>query len=340
MSGFKRFLLLSATSMTALATWVFIGAAAAAEPVRPTLSVHTYDSFITEWGPAPALEPLFEAACGCDVVFKAAEDGVALLNRLRIEQDRTDADVILGLDQGLIPEAERLGLVMPHGVDAATLKAELEWRNSHFLPYDYGFFAFVYNRQTVTQPAASMAALLEGDARVIYQDPRTSTPGQGLLFWIETLYGDQSAAAWKRLAQRTVTVTKGWSEAYNLFLQGEADYVLSYTTSPAYHLVAENDDRYRAAQFAEGHVAQIEVAGISRFSRQPDLARRFLAFLISPAAQEILPVTNWMLPVIDGVKLPAAFAGLPQPQRLPIDADDAAARREAWIRNWRSAVVQ
>ena len=38
-----------------------------------------------------------------------------------------------------------------------------------------------------------------------------------------------------------MTVTKGWSEAYGLFLEGEADMVLSYTTSPAYHLIAEED---------------------------------------------------------------------------------------------------
>lgn len=38
---------------------------------------------------------------------------------------------------------------------------------------------------------------------------------------------------------KTVTVTKGWSEAYGLFLKGESDLVLSYTTSPAYHIIAE-----------------------------------------------------------------------------------------------------
>ena len=43
------------------------------------------------------------------------------------------------------------------------------------------------------------------------------------------------------LADNIVTVTPGWSEAYGLFLDGEADAVLSYTTSPAYHLIAEQD---------------------------------------------------------------------------------------------------
>ena len=57
-------------------------------------------------------------------------------------------------------------------------------------------------------------------------------------------------------------MTKGWSEAYGLFLDGEADMVLSYTTSPTYHQVAEDVHKYGAAIFEEGHVAQVEVAGI------------------------------------------------------------------------------
>ena len=57
-------------------------------------------------------------------------------------------------------------------------------------------------------------------------------------------------------------MTKGWSEAYGLFLKGEADMVLSYSTSPAYHIGAENKTNYKAAMFAEGHATQVEVAGL------------------------------------------------------------------------------
>ncbi|WP_411024879.1 thiamine ABC transporter substrate-binding protein, partial [Salmonella sp. s57610] len=91
------------------------------------------------------------------------------------------------------------------------------------------------------------------DLKVIYQDPRTSTPGQGLMLWMKSVYGDDVTGAWQQLAKKTVTVTKGWSEAYSMFLKGESDMVLSYTTSPAYHLIAENDAQYAAAGFSEGH---------------------------------------------------------------------------------------
>ncbi len=63
---------------------------------------------------------------------------------------------------------------------------------------------------------------------------------------------DKAIDYWRELQPKILTVTKGWSEAYALFLDGEADMVLSYTTSPAYHLIAEENDHYDATVFAEG----------------------------------------------------------------------------------------
>ena len=51
---------------------------------KPTLTVYTYDSFAADWGPGPAVKSL-EAECDCELKFVALEDGVSLLNRLRME---------------------------------------------------------------------------------------------------------------------------------------------------------------------------------------------------------------------------------------------------------------
>ena len=79
-----------------------------------------------------------------------------------------------------------------------------------------------------------------------------------------SIYGDEAGDAWRKLAPKIVTVTQGWSEAYGLFLKGEADMVLSYTTSPAYHIAVEKDPNYKAAIFPEGHYLEIEVAGMTK----------------------------------------------------------------------------
>ena len=45
---------------------------------------------------------------------------------------------------------------------------------------------------------------------------------------MQKVYGDQAPEAWQKLAAKTVTVTKGWSEAYGLFLKGKRPGVELY----------------------------------------------------------------------------------------------------------------
>lgn len=327
------------TVVSSLAFGVAMAAGQAAAQSE-TLTVYTYSSFNTEWGPGPQIASEFEAQCDCTVQYVSSEDGVTLLNRARLEGENTNADVILGLDDALIAEARELGLFQSHGINwsGVPLDQDLEWRDDLFVPFDYGYFAWIYNTENLSEPAGSFEALLNSDASLIYMDPRTSTVGQGLLHWVQAIYGDDAEAVWGDIADQTVTVTSGWSEGYNMFLAGEADYVLSYTTSPAYHQVAEDDTRYRAATFSEGHVAQIEVAGVSAYTDQPDLAQSFVAFLVTPEAQQILPVTNWMLPTRTGVELPNAFDTLARPQRIGFDPQTFAENRGDWLRTWRNGV--
>ncbi|MDN2659397.1 thiamine ABC transporter substrate binding subunit [Neptunomonas sp. CHC150] len=301
------------------------------------LTIYTYDSFNSEWGPGPQLEKSFEAQCQCDIEFIAVDDGVSILNRARIEKASTKADVLLGLDDSLTQVTRDEGLVQAHGVDLSSLTSALAWDDEDFVPFDYGYFSFIYDSSKIAQPADSLKALISSNASVIYQDPRTSTPGQGLMLWVNAVYGDEAASAWTELAKHTVTVTKGWWEAYSMFLEGGADYVLSYNTSLAYHAVVDGESKYKAALFDEGHIAQVEVAAISQYSNNPELAKQFLSFLISPEAQHIIPTTNWMLPVIDNVELPAPFSSLITPKRLNFTPAQVAEQRKAMISTWRSS---
>ncbi|WP_075182292.1 thiamine ABC transporter substrate binding subunit [Pantoea sp. 1.19] len=314
--------------------------ATSALAAKPTLTVYTYDSFAADWGPGPKVKQAFEAECDCTLQFVALEDGVSLLNRLRMEGKHSRADVVLGLDNNLVSAAQKTGLFAPAGVDTAALAVPGGWQNATFIPYDYGWFAFVYNKQTLKNPPTSLKQLVESPEkwRVIYQDPRTSTPGLGLLLWMQQVYGKDAPQAWQQLAKKTVTVTKGWSEAYGLFLKGEADLVLSYTTSPAYHLMEEHNASYAAADFSEGHYLQVEVAARLAASQQPALAQRFLQFMLTPAFQQYIATGNWMYPAT-AVPLPAGFNSLVTPAHtLAFSADEVAARRSAWIAGWQRAL--
>jgi thiamine transport system substrate-binding protein len=311
----------------AAVTFCLLGAALpAAARDRPVLRVLTYDSFASDWGPGPAIEAGFEAICGCDLRFVTAGDGAALLARLRLDRG-AGADVVLGLDTALTAAAAETGLFAPHGA-TADFDLPVDWDDPLFLPFDWGAFAFVYDADIVADPPTSFAGLAASDLSIVIQDPRSSTPGLGLVLWVDHVFGAEAGAIWEALAPRILTVTPGWTEAYGLFLEGEAEMVLSYTTSPAYHAIAEGDDSIRAARFDEGHYIQIEVMGLLAASERPDLGRAFLDHMIGSAAQGLLPTTNWMYPARapeDG--LPAGFPAPPARGTARLYSPDAAAAR-------------
>jgi thiamine transport system substrate-binding protein len=317
-------------------------ALAAPAAAQDKLTVYTYESFTAEWGPGPIIEKAFEAECKCDVEFVSVADGVALLNRVRLEGASGKADIVLGLDTNLTKEAADTGLFAPHGLPTAALTVPGGWSDATFLPYDYGYFAVIYDSEAIANPPASLKELVEGDPeqKIVIQDPRTSTPGLGLVLWMKSIYGDRAGEAWAKLKGRVLTVTPGWSEAYGLFTKGEAPMVLSYTTSPAYHVIAENTDRYKAASFSEGHYLQVEVAGMTVKGATNPLSAKFLTFMMGTAFQDAIPETNWMFPSAATSKpLNPAFDALVKPAKsLSFSPEDVAANRKAWVEEWTKAM--
>jgi thiamine transport system substrate-binding protein len=309
----------------------------------PILRIYTYDGFASEWGPGGQLKSGFEAICGgCVVEFIAADSSIGTLRRVQLEGETTQADLIVGLDTATAGEARATGLFADHGLTLTDLVLPGGWNDTQFVPFDYSHFAFMYDTDTMATPPASFEELisLPESVKITIQDPRSSTPGFGLVLWIKAAYGDRAAEIWRGLKPHILTVTRDWSESYDLFLSGEADMTLSYTTSPSYHLIEDQDETIKAAIFSEGHFPQIEVAGILKSSQKQDLARQFLAYLVSADGQQIIPHTNWMFPVIDlGDKLDPAFATLPQPEKtLSFTDEEIATNGRAWIDEMLAAI--
>ena len=105
-------------------------------------------------------------------------------------------------------------------------------------------------------------------------------------------------------------------------------------------MVAEGTDRYQAADFAEGHYLQIEVAGMLAGAPDKDLARQFLDFMMTPGFQNEIPTQNWMLPAAPvSTPLPDAFSKLVTPEKTFLYSPDEVARnRAAWIEEWLDAM--
>ena len=314
---------------TLLALAVAIGLSTAAH-AADTLTIYTYDAFAADYGPGPGLKTGFEKICGCTVNFVATDSSIGALRRVQLEGTVTPADIVLGLDTSLSGEARATGLFAPHGLTLDKLSLPAPWTDPDFTPVDFGYFAFVYDKTKVPNPPKSFDDLIKLPAsfKIVLEDPRSDTPGLGLVLWIKAAYGDRAPEIWKGLKPHILTMARSWSDGYGLFLKGEADMALSYTTSPAYHAIAEKNPNYAYADFTEGFYPQIEIAGILKSSKHQALAQKFLSWLATPDAQSIIPETNWMYPLAGAV--PDGFPTAPA-KVLSLDEADITAKKQAWI---------
>ena len=305
------------------------------------LTIYTYDSFVSEWGPGPIIEKIFEEKHNADVEFVAVDSAATLLNKVILEGDTSKADIVLGLDMNLFDLAEQSELFTSHNINDINnlINLPLKWESNKFVPYNYGYFSFVYNEANLETPPKSMDELINStNARIVIQDPRTSTPGLGLLTWMKALYGDKAGDEWKKLNKKIISVTKGWTDAYyNFFMAGEADMVLSYTTSPAAHIMFEERYDILATTFEEGNYITIEFAGILNNSQNKDLANKFLNFMLSEEFQSVIPSTNIMYPVTNIKDLPEAFDKLDVPNFIQMDPKEINKNKEKWIDEWLNA---
>ena len=312
----------------------------AAYAETPILTVYAGDYFTSEWGPGPVIEAEFEKICDCDLEFSTGD----LLPRLLLEGARTKADVVIGLTSDVTAKARATGLFAPHGQDNSALTLPIDWTDDTFLPFNYGHTAFIYDDTRMAAPPASFDDLLAmpDDVKIVIQDPRTSISGLALVLWVQSVYGDEAEAAWAKLAPKILTVTKDWSASYGMFTDGEADMVLSYTTSPAYHMFAEEDFTKHAALFAEGHYFMVETVAKIAKTDQPELADQFMAYVMSPEFQTIIPTANWSLPsALPRESWPKGWSELPLPEKvLFYDESEAAALQDKAIEAWRSALTQ
>jgi len=273
----------------------------------PTLTVYTYESFVGKNTLGELLVKESLAATGCETRFKVFPTINEAINQLRLEGSKTPADILVGVDSLILPQASQAAEFI-----------------SPFVPFDRGILAVLHDSSRLgSRSATSFTDFVEGmgKKRFVYEDPRTSSLGKMFLIWTKMAFPEEAKfnAFWKELRKKTLTVAPSWSAAYGLFLNKEADYVLSYTTSPAYHIETDKKPNHpiRAMSFSEGHLSYSESAGILKISKNAECARKWLGLLISPPVQTQLPLLQWMYPVAR-VQLPASFMNLPEVKALPL----------------------
>ena len=127
------------------------------------------------------MKAAFEKQCDCTLDLVGLDDAVAILSRLRLEGAHSKADVALGLDSSMLHEAAATGLFAPHGLDLSRLTIPIGWKSPVFAPFDYGYFAFIYDADKMKTPPISLRALVEvpDGPKLLIQDVAQAPRGLG-----------------------------------------------------------------------------------------------------------------------------------------------------------------
>ena len=336
-----KYIILSLFSLSAFLAGVSSNSASAGD-----LTIYTYESFNSEWGPGPVVFKSFEEQCGCKIKIVTLGDSGTVLNRVIIEQANPKADILLGLNNSELEKSFKYKLWIPYRsplLVQVPIDLLLDKKN-RVTPFDYGFLSFVYDSKKLKKPPRNLEDLLDPEykRKIVIENPRTSSPGLSMLHCTIAVFGEDGYLDyWKKLQKNLLSVTDGWSAAYGMFTKGETPIVLSYVTSPAYHLEYEKTERYQAALFTEGHYRQIEFAGIIKGTKQIKRAQEFIDFTLSEKFQNAIPLTNWMYPVIQYQPLPDSFRIAREPKAVPeLNSSLVYKQNNKWLKAWSRAMSE
>lgn len=309
------------------------------------LTIYAYDSFTSEWGPGPTIIKGFQEKHGVKVNLVDFGDAGSVLTKAISEKESPVADIIIGVDNNMLAKAVQADILEDYSSDSfKTIPDELKYsKKAKLVPFDYGFFSIIYDSEKITNPPKSLEDLTkpEYEKSLILMDPRTSSPGLGFLLWTISVYGDDYLDYWNRLSPSILTIADGWSSGYGLFTNGEAPLVLSYTTSPPYHVEYEDSDRYRATIFNEGNYMQVEGVGIVKNSKNQLNASLFIDYLLGEDAQSVIPLTNFMFPVNRSINLPESFSYALKPETsLQLEYDVIDKNYDKWLSDWVENIIK
>jgi thiamine transport system substrate-binding protein len=267
-----------------------------------SLRILSYSSFLEKWAAGPEIAQMFFEKTGIKVHWINAGNAGLLLERLKFKKNSDLPDLVIGLDQYSIYEAQKIFNWQNIKIKDVELNQKIlpfKSYDQNFLAYDWAPLTFVYHKNHIQEPQTLEDLLNEAyKDKIILLDPRMSSPGLQFLFWVIQQMGeDQAFKFFEKLKPSVKIMAPSWSNGYSLFKLQQSTMIFSYYTSPYYHQLEENSLEYKAASFKEALPIQVEYAAIPSFCKNCEAAQMFASFLLSKEAQSTLMKKNYMFPI-------------------------------------------
>ena len=296
------------------------------------------------------LKAKFEKESGLKVTYSPMDDAGAMVNQLLLTKDSPLGDVVFGIDNTFASRAENEGVIDPYISDKLDERGK-SMATEQMSPIDFGDVCVNADRVWFENKGLDIPKTLDDLTKPEYKDlfvvpsPASSSPGLAFMFATIGAKGDGWLDYWKKLDANGTSVVAGWTEAYNVeFSQGEGKgkrpLVLSYASSPAWTI--GDDGKSTTVNLPDTCFRQVEYAAVLKGAENPEGAKKFVDFLLSPEVQASIPDNMYMYPALEDTKLPedwAKFAPLAD-KPIELSADKITQGREKWLNEWTEAIGQ
>ena len=327
----------------------------AVQAETPTLNVLTYSSFAV----SEEIIAAFEAENQVKVQFIEGGDTPSIVNRAILTKDAPIADVIVGINDGLLSRALEYEILDPY-LSPLLVDIPAEYQldpNFGALPFDYGNVCLNYDpayfSENSLEVPASLADLTDPKYKglLVVENPTSSAPGQAFFLTTVAEYGEDGFAAyWNELLKNDVLIDNDWSTAYyTSFTAGGGDgprpMVVSYDTSPAavpFYAEEPMEEAPTASILADGMCYHsVEFVGILKGSKNRALAEKFVDAMLDVSWQEDLPGQMFVFPVNEKAVLPEIFAKFAIPAQNPVSLESTLVEEnyEKWLQIWNDEVL-
>lgn len=326
-----------------------------AAQTEKTITLMTHDSFNI----GKEVIAGFEKENGVKVRFlKSGDAGSALIQAI-LSKDNPLADVFFGVDNTFFSRAINAGIFLPYASPLlAEIPAALQLdKQNRLLPVDYGDVCLNFDKEwfkTHQLPAPTdLADLIKPEYKglTVVENPATSSPGMAFLLATIGRFGEDGYVDfWKKMRENSVVIANGWEDAYyghfTAASKGDRPIVVSYASSPpaVVHYAEKPLSEAPTAALVADNTAfrQIEFVGILQGTKELELARKLVDFMLSKSFQEDIPLQMFVFPANKTAKLPEVFVKHAVVADRPVTLSPSAieANRDSWIEAWTNVVLR
>jgi len=284
----------------------------------------------------------FEKENHLTIHFVSFDGSGKILSRLMLEKANPKADVVMGLSQVGVLQANQNGLLAPYSPQNSALITQTmkPYCLPYAFPFDYGNLAILYDPTKVKNPPKTFQELAQGPYSFILCDPRTSSTGQDFLLWSIAALGDNWPAFWKQAKKNIRYIAPSWDVAFAQFELATAPMMVSYASDEAYSYYTYNTTHYKVIILGDGSYQEVEYNALIIKKKPSRLAKEFINLMLSQAVQSTVATNNWMMPATT-VELPDVYKKYypTSEHKLFITPSQLQNSLNSWMSKWQSITL-